>query len=85
MLDNLLVAIHRELQQEFILRLLLNLGELAACVLLHLAHKIMISLLLVSRQTLNSWPKDIILGNTDAIFRTSHLRPIIIDLERTCP
>jgi hypothetical protein len=51
----------------------MNLGELVAHVLLHLAHEILISLLLVGRQTLNNRPKDIILGNVSVIFKTSHL------------
>jgi hypothetical protein len=44
-----------------ILSLLLKLGELVTCILLHLAHEIFILLLLIDRQVFNGRSKDIVL------------------------
>jgi hypothetical protein len=71
MFVNLLVTIHRELWQKSLLRL---------------THEVFILLLLIGRQAFYSWPKDIVWGYINVIFRIDHLRAwFLVDLDTCSP
>lgn len=72
MLDDLLVSIHHEVGQEFIVRFFAHLGVSSQRIIIPLLHEIFEPLLLLGLQALHSQPNNVTWGDVGETFGIGH-------------